>query len=406
LENVAMMRRRPRPWFWSLLVLAGGTAQVLLAIDVVRGPAIGRPDDASVSVSWTTDAASSSRVDYSCGEGPWSSVRDAAALTHHTVLLHGLPPAASCRYRAFSDDVPLGEESTFRAPRAPFDQRFQFAVVGDTAGGVTPAAIAARLAAAEPDFAIHTGDVVYPVGAESVYDQEFFRPFAAWLQRGPVLPTLGNHDALTNRGAPLLANFVLPKNDATGDSRFYAIRQGIVLFVCLDVETSPFGAGSPQYEWLARTLAGTDAAWKIVYFHEPPFSSDHSNLVARLVLSPVLERYGVDVVFNGHAHLYERTVPIRMYAPGGPGILYVTEGGGGAVLSTVERIPESAFVEARFSYVLADVDGGRLLLSAYGLDGVVFDNVALEKTIAPAPPRAVALPNRSRPRTGVSKESR
>lgn len=401
-----MARRRVRTSFWSFLVLAGGASPALLAIELLRGPAIGRPDDVSVSVSWTTDTASSSRVDSACGDGPWSSVRDAAALTRHTLLLHGLLPAASCRYRVFSDDVPLGEESTFRAPRAPADGRFQFAVIGDTAGGATPAAIAARLAAAEPDFAIHTGDVVYPVGAESAYDQEFFRPFAAWLQRGPVLPTLGNHDAKTDRGAALLANFVLPKNDATGDSRFYAFRQGIVLFVCLDVETSAFGAGSPQYEWLVRTLASTDAAWKIVTFHEPPFSSDHSNLIARLVLSPVLERYGVDVVFNGHAHLYERTYPIRMYAQSGPGILYLTEGGGGAVLSTVERIPESAFVEARFSYVLADVDGGRLSLEAHGLDGTVFDSVTLEKTIAPTAPRLVALPHRGRPRTGVAKEMR
>lgn len=347
-----------------------------------------------MSISWITDVPSTSRLDYSCS-GVSSRVEDAAPVQRHLLVARNLPSGALCTYRVFSDDLPIGPESPFHAPRSASESRFRFAVIGDTDGGVVPAAIAARLVAADPDLVIHTGDVVYPVGADSAYDQEIFRPFAAWLERGPILPALGNHDAKTDRGAPLLANFVLPKPEGSSDSRFYAFRQGIVLFLCLDVETSAFGARSPQYEWLVRTLRSTDAAWKIAYFHEPPFSSDRSNLVARLVLSPVFELFGVDVVFNGHAHLYERTHAIRMYAPSGPGIIYITEGGGGAALSTIQLIPESAYAEARFSYLLADVDGGQLSLSAHGLDGTVFDSLILQKDI-PTAPRAVPLPARNR----------
>ena len=113
----------------------------------------------------------------------------------------------------------------------------------------------------------------------------------------------------------------------------------------------------------------------------------------------------MDLVFNGHAHLYERTVPLRMYAGSGPGVVYVTEGGGGAGLSDVQRIPESAFVEARFSYVLVDVDGGRLDLSAHGLDGSTFDSLTLLKDVSP-PARSVKPPARGRPPARPSKEPR
>jgi predicted phosphodiesterase len=400
-----MPRRRLRLLCLGILALAAGP-RALPALELTRGPAIGRPDDRSVAVSWTTDAPSTSRVDYAGPDGTRATVSNDARVQRHVLRLAGLAPGIEYRYQIFSDDIPLGGESGFRAPRSPGETRFRFGVVGDTATVSVPAAIAARFADADPDLVLHMGDVVYPAGSEALYDQEFFRPFAAWLARGPVLPTLGNHDARTDRGAPMLANFVMPRNDATGDSRFYAFRQGIALFVCLDVETSAFGSGSPQYEWLLRTLAGTDATWKIVYFHEPPFSSDHSNVLARLVLSAVFERYGVDVVFSGHAHLYERTIPIRMYAASGPGIVYITEGGGGAILSTIERIPESAFVEARFSYLLGDVDGARLTLSAWSLDGATFDSVVLDKPVPPTAPRSVPVPVPSRPRAGTSKKSR
>jgi hypothetical protein len=200
-----------------LLGLLGGELG-LGALDIVRGPAVGRPDDTSVSISWTTDVPSSSRLDYSCS-GVSSRVEDAAPVQRHLLVLRNLPSGALCTYRVFSDDLPVGPESPFHAPRSASESRFRFAVIGDTNGGVVPTVIAARLVAADPDLVIHTGDVVYPVGADSAYDQEIFRPFAAWLERGPILPTLGNHDAMTDRGAPLLANFVLPKPGGSSDSK-------------------------------------------------------------------------------------------------------------------------------------------------------------------------------------------
>lgn len=349
------------------------------AAPLVRGPAIGRIDDSTPAVVWWTDEASDTRLDGISPSGEPFTVARQERVTRHVAPLHGLVPGGRYRYQAYSDGVPMGEPSTVAAPRGPEDSSFRFGVIGDTATGHIPAAIADRLVESGADLVIHTGDVVYPDGADDLYDEEFFGPMARWLALAPVLPALGNHDIHTDRGAPFLSNFVLPRNSATGESRFYSFRHGSALFVCLDVESSPFGYGSAQYRWLVDTLAGSDSEWKFVYFHEPPYSSGGANGVVRLILSPVFERYGVDVVFCGHEHLYERTFPIRDFGFPGAGVVYITEGGGGADLDSFQRKSYSAFAASRHGYVIGEVSPGRLLLTARDPSGSVFDSVLLTK---------------------------
>ena len=363
-------------------------AAALPGLTLLRGPVVGRPNDTDVAISWITDSPSDSRVDYATERGDWTTIQDATPVTRHEIVIGGLPSGGLYRYQVFSDGAALADESTFRAPRGPGDVVFRFGVIGDTDGIEVPAEIADRLAESGVDLAIHTGDVVYPAGAEADYDVEFFGPMSKWLRLGPVLPTMGNHDAMTDRGAPMLADFVMPKNDATGDSRFYAFHHGNALFVCLDVETSQFGAGSPQYDWLERTLREATDTWKFVYFHTPAYSSATSNRVARLILSPLFESYGVDVVFAGHEHLYERTVPIRDFVRTGRGVVYVTEGGGGGNLTSFHPEEYSAYVATRFSYVVVDIAGPKLSLFAHDPAGPVFDSMEIDKS----PPAVDRMP--------------
>jgi len=346
-----------------VVLLAATTARGLF---LTRGPYIGRPNDTDVAISWRTDVASDSRVDFApLDSDAWTTMRDTNAVTMHSIRIEGLVPGEMYRYQIFSNDLPLSE-ATFRAPRDRSQSEFRFAVIGDTNTRDVPRMIAAELTVHDPDFAIHTGDVVYPVGGDDMYDDEYFQPMAAFVRQAAVLPTLGNHDVLTNRGEPFLTNFVLP------GSRFYAFRHASALFVCLDVETSSFGKGSLQYNWLIRTLTESDATWTFVYFHEPPYSSDVSDAVARIVLGPLFEHYGVDIVFSGHAHLYERTYPIR-------GVVYVTEGGAGAAFSAFHRQKFSAVVSATHGYMIGSIAGGQLSMTRYGVDGAIIDEFSIEK---------------------------
>lgn len=65
--------------------------------------------------------------------------------------------------------------------------------------------------------------------------------------------------------------------------------------------------------WLLRDLDGSDQTWKIVVFHQAPFSSGNNTItnVQMRRVTKLLEDHGVNLVFNGHEHGYQRTRPLR-----------------------------------------------------------------------------------------------
>jgi len=102
--------------------------------------------------------------------------------------------------------------------------------------------------------------------------------------------------------------------------------------------------------------------------HRSPYgSSSHGgDEKVREDLEPVFTRHGVDLVFAGHDHVYERTVPIK-------GVTYVVSGGGGKRLYPVGKSARTACSRSAHHAVLVRLDGGRLSLEAVEPDGTVFD---------------------------------
>jgi 3',5'-cyclic AMP phosphodiesterase CpdA len=169
-----------------------------------------------------------------------------------------------------------------------------------------------------PQAVFSTGDQVNDgrVPDEWVVFNEIVAPIR---KTSEFYPLLGNHE----RNADLyFKNFHLP-----GSGRWYSVRKGHVLFLMLD-SNGLIGPGSNQHAWLEKELQ--HVPWHVKFvaavFHHPIISSgpypDEKNLRKRLL--PLLEKYGVDVVFVGHEHVYERSLK--------DGITHVTTGGGGAPL--------------------------------------------------------------------------
>ncbi len=90
-------------------------------------------------------------------------------------------------------------------------------------------------------------------------------------------------------------------------------------------------------------------------------------------LEPLLAHHGVDVVFSGHDHVYERTAPIR-------GVTHVVSGGGGRELYPANKGKWTTCSKPTHHAVLVHVDDSRLALEAVEPDGSVFDRWHLVRT--------------------------
>jgi predicted phosphodiesterase len=198
----------------------------------------------------------------------------------------------------------------------------KFLVVGDTGTGDRyQNEVAARIAEAYKlfkfEFATMLGDNLYGSEGPSAYVNKFERPYKPLLDSGVrFYASLGNHDEPSQR-------FYKPFN--MDGKRFYKFSQGGVDFFVLDsTYMTP-----QQTEWLKRELEGSSAKWKIAYFHHPIYSSGErhgAELDLQVLIEPLFLQHGVDVVFSGHEHFYERIKPQK-------GITYITQGGGAKLRS-------------------------------------------------------------------------
>jgi len=224
--------------------------------------------------------------------------------------------------------------------------------------------LAAQMAKVKPNLIIHTGDLIYPDGERSDYREKFYRPYASLIAAAPFYPCPGNHDVRTDRAAPLFEQFVLPENGPAEETpeRNYWFDYGDIRFVSIDSNVYLESLEKVIVPWLDRALSASDARWKVCFLHHPVYSNAKYGPTKKLwnTIVPVMEKRGVQLVLNGHDHLYERTHPIlrkEIVAPG-QGIVYVTTGAGGAELYAPRDtpIPEIAVTyHAKHSFTTIDV---------------------------------------------------
>jgi len=247
----------------------------------------------------------------------------------------------------------------------------------DTAADVS--AVAGAVAAADPAFVLHLGDIVYPWGRHAHYATGFFRPFAAALRNAPLYAALGNHDTMDCGGLQALANLRLPAGEATGDARCHAFAWGCVRVVVIDTDwgggARRFEPGHPAYDFLDRQLVQGTEPWLIVASHYPIRSASRQRNRADLMLSllPLLEQHCAALYLSGHDHCYQRFGP----PANGDGVALVVSGGGGKSLYEVRPDPGAAALASSYHWCSLEVARGEATLEAHGIDGRAIDRVVL-----------------------------
>ena len=193
----------------------------------------------------------------------------------------------------------------------------RFAVIGDNGTGEKAEyELAAQMANYHEKFpftfVIMNGDNLYGGERPQDFVNKFEAPYKTLLAaKVDFFATLGNHDDPNQR-------FYKPFN--MGGQRYYTYKKGNVRFFSLDSNYMD----PVQLAWLEKELKASGSDWKIPYFHHPLYSSGMhgSQIDLRNVLEPLFVKYGVDVVFSGHEHFYQRIKPQQ-------GITYFVSGAGG-----------------------------------------------------------------------------
>lgn len=272
------------------------------------------------------------------------------------------------------------------------DAPMRFAVIGDSGyGDDITLQLVAHLAGHEPDFLLHTGDMVYRSEAYGNdlprnWALKYYLPFQPLLQQMPHCAAVGNHDnEAATRDTDGLAFYYtayppLPDMPTFEERRsWYSFRRGNIQFLSVNTQTFYNERGlAEQDAWLRQRLADETVQTNIIFSHIPfqTSSSVHPG-DGNPVMGQWRELYAayanrIALVLNGHSHLYERLLI--------DGVTHVTTGGGSAVIYPVgdTRAAGSQFVTSQANFVIVDVDDVALTLKTYGIDKSLLDEVRLE----------------------------
>ncbi len=211
------------------------------------------------------------------------------------------------------------------------------------------------------DFVIMLGDNIYGGHSSRDFAAKFETPYKPLLDAGiKFYASLGNHDD------PNIEKLYKPFN--MNGERYYTFRKGDVQLFALDSNYMD----AKQLTWLEQSLRSSNARWKICFFHHPLYNDGKSHgpdLDLRNQLVPLLKAYGVNVVFSGHEHAYERIKPED-------GIYYFIQGSSGKLVQNdFQRrdVMENSFDRDR-TFMLVEVDGDKLYFQTISRSGHTVDS--------------------------------
>lgn len=340
---------------------------------VVGGAYVVNVRPQSATVMWVVQAGEAA-----LGTEPGKVEKTAPVLRAEKTTFTGLKRGTTYHYQAFAGEAGKG---FFKTP-PDGEARFQFVVYGDTRTrhDVHRKVIAAVLKSANPDFVIHTGDLVAD-GNDPALWPIFFDIERELLRKVAFFPVLGNHE----RDAHNYFDYLSAKP-------YYSFDWGNAHFTVIDSDIENAGTTraerdafwQEQTRWLEDDLREAQkATFRFVFAHHPPMTAvkrrqgDNPHMTA---LEPLFEKYRLTAGFFGHDHNYQHYLK--------NGIHYFVTGGGGAPLYDVDAPPAGITqkVASTENFVVVQVDGKTARVEGKTLDGGPLDVTVLNPAITVAAP--------------------
>ena len=463
----------------GLSAVTAFTISVLDPPKLLRGPYLQNATTSGMTFRFRSDVACVGRVSWDNRNAGSGYTDEDSARIDHVVSLTGLLPynyqfsyTIGCTNGAILDNNPA---NYFRAaPPSGANTKTRIWSLGDFGIGTTRQTNVRKAfenyvkSIDNPDINLWLwlGDNSYE-GTDPEFQKYVFSrdtvasPFAygnsRFMRQTPIYAVPGNHDYLggetrTTHKIPYFDLISPPTKGeaggvASGKKEYYSFNYNNIHFVALDSYGFEAGTGhqrifdpaGPQITWLKKDLAAahTDNTikWIVAFWHHPPYSrgTHNTDTAADLIeirqnIIPILEQYRVDLVMNGHSHVYERSGLMRGLVGDGntynpatnrpadaanakttgkfdgsanscfyvknskipltqhEGTVYVVNGSGGAGGNVQATWPHPAMVTAyntKGVSMYLEVDGGRLDAKAIDEDGKIIDQFTIYKDICP-----------------------
>ncbi|MEK7398537.1 MAG: metallophosphoesterase [Candidatus Poribacteria bacterium] len=342
-----------------------------------------------IVVMWETIEPITGTVNYGDSE-EWKFVSDQSPAKIHEIKITGLEPGKLYRYQVSYGKIKI-PVSTFKTVPPDGTKEFRLAVYGDSRSNpAIHSKVAKLMLDSNPDLVINTGDIVLSGNDYERWKNEFFMPLRNVIDHVPIYVTLGNHE----RNSPNYYNYLsLPNNES-----YYSFDYANAHFICLNTNSgsAPYDESSPQYKWLIDDLEKNKGnnKWLIVFFHAPLFRAHLTRGIEqqRYLWQPLFDKYGVDLVFNGHDHNYTRTYPIG-YLSNTPkkGVYHIVSGGGGASLYDLASGRSYIKISDKVNHaIIMEFSGDNMIAAVQDANGKIIDRFEIDRSKTAQPDDYIA----------------
>ncbi|CAM8902033.1 unnamed protein product [Rhodiola kirilowii] len=296
---------------------------------------------------------------------PFDGLQNYTSGIIHHVRLTGLEPSTlyyySCGDPSISAMSGILDFKTMPVS-GPMSYPSRIAVVGDLGLTYNTTTTISHVTDNKPDLLLLIGDVTYAnlylangTGSDcyscsfpnSPIHETYQPRWDLWgrfmqplISKIPIMVVEGNHEIEEQAGNKTFvaysSRFAFPSTESGSMSTFYySFNAGGIHFIMLGAYIA-YDKSADQYKWLERDLANVDRSvtpWLVATWHPPWYSSYTAHYreaeCMRVAMEELLYSYGVDVVFNGHVHAYERSNRVFNYKLDPCAPVYITIGDGG-----------------------------------------------------------------------------
>ncbi|MHA1673882.1 MAG: metallophosphoesterase [Promethearchaeota archaeon] len=339
-------------------------------------------NDQEIYILWETSDPCPTKMSYGTSADNLSYIyNDDTLRTHHQVILSNLLPNTHYYFQINylqSDQTHQTQISHFISKPNSTSSEFTFLAISDTqqfaGNGYHPRiaqAVASRYESAK--FLLTVGDLVGD-GRNTDNWRDYFQIAAPYLNSMVLAPVIGNHDGNLEDVVPSQypAEFHNYFPISQHDFFFlYSFNYSMVHFTICDLQyASAHELNATQLAWIEQDLqAAQSMPIRIVAFHCPVMSSGYygNNLLLQTQLKPLLEKYNVQLVLNGHDHHYERLLSEN--------VTYVVLGCGGTLQDPFDILrPESQAIAFGPSFTQITCNTSHIILQTLSLNGDLIDH--------------------------------